>query len=141
MGGVLPRFEFPVHFVCRRIVACDLLVRFGGEVQLARGKRQPVRPLQRCDVDPSQFLLCADIDHRDRVARRRSRAVITRKRIASIGRDHQFVRSLADRNAAADLAGRRVDEHQRRVFFVENEQMRSVLRVKDGYRHEHGNGS
>src|SRR5262249_61024705 len=73
---VLPRFELPIDLVGCGIVARDLPVRFGGEVQLAGDERQAVRAAERRDVDATQLFLRGDVDHRNRVTRRWTRAVV-----------------------------------------------------------------
>src|SRR5205823_1811133 len=95
---------------------------FRREVQLALRERQAVRPRQRRDVDAPQLLPRRDVDHRDRVPRRAARAVIAGERVFPVGGGDDLVRPLADADLREHGARIRVDDHERRVLLVEDEQ-------------------
>jgi hypothetical protein len=79
----------------------------------------------------------ANVDHRDRSARRGTGTVVAGECELPIGGCDQLVRSLADRHSPEDVARDGIDDREIRVFLVQHEQpRRSALRAWHAGEHQ-----
>ncbi len=78
------------------------------------------------DVDAMNLFAGGDIDHRERVTGRGSRAVIGGDRELAIGGGNDFVRVGAGGRGSEDFSIRRIDDGDR-AFLIEDQQ-RGLLR-------------
>ncbi len=65
MGAILAGAENPIHMLRGRIVTADDFIRLRREIELAAREIQPVRGMQRAQIDGGQRLAGNQIDDRN----------------------------------------------------------------------------
>jgi hypothetical protein len=119
------------------IVTPNHSVDLSSEVDFAISESNAVRPAQRAQVHPPEFLLAGEVDDRDGAARRLL-AIDADKRELSIGLRLHLVWFLACVRFADDFPSRGIDDGQRCFFLVQDQQCggRSLSRTQNSSHHK-----
>ena len=120
VGAVLAGADDPIHLFRGGIVAANDLVDFRGEVKLAAGKIQPVRPAQRGKIDLRQRLLRHEVHNGNRVEG--AKALIRDVCPSPVSRRGHFMRVLTGRNGGHDFECGRIHDLECMVLLGKHQQ-------------------
>src|SRR5213079_316284 len=113
--------EKPINLIRNRIVARDQPVLLRREPYLPVSKGDSVGSPQSAKIDPADFFPCHQIHHGNRVTRSACAVVGNKRHLAVIG-NGDFVRSFAGGNLRDRLECAWIDDRERGLFLIQNEE-------------------
>ena len=117
---VLPCAQHPIDLPARRIKPPNHLRALSREPRLPSNEGQPMRPMQRLDINRRHSLLPHQIHHRQRM--QRSTAIVRNPRRSPILRSNHLMRIIPDRHLRQHLQTRRINNRQRMPTLRQNQQ-------------------